>query len=213
MLLHPTFQARPVLARFASICLLALGATLASACASAGTFTWYQDIPKGPDWNTDTSEYVVGVGDTISIRAYEQEGLSGSYKVRRDGRIALPLSGELVVAGKHPSQLSKEIEGLLKQYVVTPHVTVNVEASQPVTVTSLGEIKSIGTLTLEPPARLIEAIAHAGGPSDFADKSRIFVLRRFPTFQRIRFTYDAIVHNDQGAANFPLRTGDVIVIE
>ena len=207
------FRARPALVRFASICVLALIPALASGCASAGTFTWYEDIPKGPDWNTDSSEYVIGVADTISIRAYEQEGLSGSYKVRRDGRIALPLAGELVVAGKHPSQLAKEIEVLLKQFIVSPRVTVNVEASQPVTVTALGEIKNIGALTLEPPARLVEAIAQAGGPGEFADKSRIFVLRRFPTFQRIRFTYDAIVHNEGGAANFPLRTGDVIVIE
>jgi polysaccharide export outer membrane protein len=92
-------------------------------------------------------------------------------------------------------------------------VTVNVEASQQVTVTALGEIMHIGTLNLEPPARLIEAIAQAGGPSEFADKSRIFVLRRFPKFQRIRFTYDNIVHNEDGAAGFPLRTGDIIVIE
>ncbi|HKO50949.1 MAG TPA: polysaccharide biosynthesis/export family protein [Polyangiaceae bacterium] len=213
MLPYLTFRARSVFAHFASICLLALIPALAGGCASAGAFTWYEDIPKGPDWNTDNSEYVIGVADTISIRAYEQEGLSGSYKVRRDGRIALPLAGELVVAGKHPSQLAKEIEVLLKQFIVTPRVTVNVEASQPVTVTALGEIKNIGALTLEPPARLVEAIAQAGGPGEFADKSRIFVLRRFPQFQRIRFTYDAIVHNDGGAANFPLRTGDVIVIE
>ncbi|MEO6598841.1 MAG: polysaccharide biosynthesis/export family protein [Polyangiaceae bacterium] len=201
------------LARFALIGLLGLLSLSASGCASTGTFTWYQDIPKGPDWNTDNSEYVIGVGDTISIRAYEQEGLSGSYKVRRDGRIALPLAGELTVAGKHPSQLSKEIEVLLKQYIVSPRVTVNVDTSQPVTVIAIGEIKAIGALTLEPPARLIEAIAQAGGPNDFADKSRIFVLRRFPQFERIRFTYDAIVHNEGGAANFPLRTGDVLVVE
>jgi polysaccharide export outer membrane protein len=60
---------------------------------------------------------------------------------------------------------------------------------------------------------LIEALAQAGGPNDFADKSRIFVLREFPKFQRLRFTYDAILHNEGGAAGFPLRTGDVIVIE
>ena len=210
---HLSFRYHPTLARFTSICLLGLCAAFSGGCASTGTFTWYQDIPKGPDWNTDNSEYVIGVADTISIRAYEQEGLSGSYKVRRDGRIALPLAGELVVAGKHPSQLGKEIEVLLKQFIVSPRVTVNVETSQPVTVTAIGEIAHIGTLTLEPPARLIEAIAQAGGPGEFADKSRIFVLRRFPEFQRIRFTYDAIVHNEGGAANFPLRTGDVIVVE
>ena len=184
----------------------------AAGCASAGNFVWYKEVPNA-DWATDTSEYVIGVGDTINIRVYEQDGLSSSVKIRRDGRIAIPLAGEVLVAGKHPSQLAREIEGRLKEFIVTPRVTVNIETSQPVTVTAVGEIKNIGALTLEPPARLIEAIAQAGGPTDFADKSRIFVLRRFPEFQRIRFTYDAIVHNDGGAAGFPLRTGDVIVIE
>jgi polysaccharide export outer membrane protein len=210
---HPPFLARSGLARFALIAQLGLVALAASGCASAGAFIWYQDIPNTKEWNTDTSEYVIGVGDTISIRVYEQEGVSGNNKVRRDGRIALPLAGELVVAGKHPSALAREIEVRLKEFIVTPRVTVNVETSQPVTIIAIGEIKNIGALTLEPPARLIEAIAQAGGPSDFADKSRIFVLRRFPAFQRIRFTYDAIVHNEAGAANFPLRTGDVLVIE
>lgn len=184
----------------------------ATGCASGVSFTWYKELPNS-DWKTDNQEYVIGVSDQINIRVYEQEGLSASLKIRRDGRIALPLIGEVVAAGKHPSELAKEVEGRLKEFVVAPRVTVNVESSQPVTISAIGEIAKVGPLTLEPPARLIEAIAQAGGPSEFADKSRIFVLRRFPQFQRIRFTYDAIVHNDDGAAGFPLRTGDVIVIE
>lgn len=192
---------------------LALPVLLSTAgCASAGTFVWYQDVSK-TEWGTDLTEYVIGVGDTISIRVYEQEGLSSTLKIRRDGRIALSLAGELVAAGKHPSELAREVETRLKEFIVSPRVTVNVDASQPVTVTAIGEISKTGPLTMEPPARLIEAIAQAGGPNDFADKSRIFVLRQFPKFQRIRFTYDAIVHNDAGAAGFPLRTGDVIVFE
>ncbi len=125
----------------------------------------------------------------------------------------MPLAGELLAAGKHPSALAKEVEVRLKEFIVSPRATVNIETSQPVSVTAVGEIAHIGTLTLEPPARLIEALAQAGGPSEFADRSRIFVLRRFPKFQRIRFSYDAIVHNEGGAASFPLRTGDVIVVE
>lgn len=205
-------RARPAFARFAAIAQLGLLAISAADCASAGTFTWYRDVPNA-DWSTDASEYVIGVGDTINIRVYEQDSLSSSVKIRRDGRVAIPLAGEILVAGKHPSQLAREIEAKLKEFIVTPRVTINIETSQPVTVTAIGEISKVGPLILEPPARLIEAIAQAGGPNDFADKSRIFVLRRFPTFQRIRFTYDAIVHNEGGAAGFPLRTGDVIVVE
>ena len=201
---------RAVSTRLARLTLLTVLATVG--CASAGQFTWYRDLPNA-DWNTDASEYMIGVGDAISIRVYEQEALSANVKIRRDGRIALPLIGELIAAGKHPSELAREIEGSLKQFVVTPRVTVNVEQSQPVTVTVLGEIAHVGAITLEPPARIVEALAQAGGPSDYADRSRIFVLRRFPAFRRIRFTYEAIVHNEGGAAGFPLRTGDVLVIE
>jgi polysaccharide export outer membrane protein len=205
-------RARPTLARLSVVAQLALLSLPVGACASAGTFTWYRDVPNA-DWTTDVSEYVIGVGDSITIRVYEQDSLSGSGKVRRDGRIALPLAGELMVAGKHPSQLAREVEGRLKEFIVTPRVTVNVDQSQPVTISAVGEIAHVGALTLDPPARLIEALAQGGGLSQYADKSRIFVLRQFPTFQRIRFTYDAIVHNDAGAAGFPLRTGDVLVVE
>jgi polysaccharide biosynthesis/export protein len=209
---HLFRQARPALARFAIVSALGSFSLSTAGCAGAGNFTWYKDVPNA-DWRTDITEYEIGVGDTITISVYEQLPLSATGKIRRDGRIALPLAGEVVAAGKHPSQLARELEGRLKEFVVTPRVTVNIDQSQPVTVTALGEIKNVGALTMEPPARLVEAIARAGGPSDFADKSRIFVLRQFPEFQRIRFTYDAIVRNDGGAAGFPLRTGDVIVIE
>jgi polysaccharide export outer membrane protein len=194
------------------VLLVASSAFAVSGCASAGNFTWFKDIPNSGQ-DSELSEYTIGVGDTVNIRVYEQENLSGTAKIRRDGRIALPLAGELMVAGKHPAQLAREIEGRLKEFVVTPRVTVNVEQSQPVTVTAVGEVVHVGTLVLEPPARLIEALAQAGGPSDYADKSRIFVLRQFPAFQRIRFTYDAILHNEGGSATFPLRTGDVVVVE
>jgi polysaccharide export outer membrane protein len=194
--------------------LVLLGALSFSAvsCASAGEYVWFHDIPAS-EWGLASGEYVIGVGDSVNIRVYEQEPISGTFKIRRDGRIALPLAGELLVAGKRPSELSQEIEARLKEFIVTPRVTVNVETSQPIAVAVVGEITKVGTVTLDPPARLIEALAQSGGPNDFADKSRIFVLRQFPKFQRLRFSYEAILRNEGGAAGFPLRTGDVVVVE
>lgn len=188
-----------------------LGASVIG-CAGPGQFTWYSELPKS-EWESIRGEYVIAIGDSISIRVYEQDNVSGSFKIRRDGRIALPLAGEMMVAGKHPSQLAREIEVALKQFIVSPKVTVNIESSQPITVTSVGEIGHVGTITVDPPGQLIQALAQGGGPTDYADKSRIFVLRQFPTFRRIRFTYDAILRNEGGAATFPLQTGDVISIE
>ena len=136
-------------------------ATASVGCAGPGQFTWYSELPKS-EWESIRGEYVIAIGDSISIRVYEQDGVSGSFKIRRDGRISLPLAGEMMVAGKHPSRLAREIEGLLKQFIVSPKVTVNIESSQPVTVTSVGEIGHIGTITLEPPAQLIQALAQGG---------------------------------------------------
>ncbi len=194
------------------MCLSLTTCLFSTGCGSTGKFVWYSELPTS-DWGSVTGEYLIGVGDTINIRVYEQDGISASMKIRRDGRIALPLAGEVMAAGKHPSELARELEGRLKEFIVTPRVIVNVDASQAVTITAVGEIGHIGSLTLDPPGQLIQALAQAGGPSEYADKSRIFVMRQFPKFQRIRFTYDAVLHNEGGAATFPMRTGDVIVIE
>lgn len=188
---------------------LALGA---SGCAGAGQYVWFGEMPPTERANL-TGDYVIGVGDSISIRVFEQEGLSGDAKIRTDGKIALPLVGEIIAAGKRPLELSREIETALKQFIVNPRVTINVSASQPISVTVVGEVTRIGVLTLEPPARLVEAMAQSGGVGEFGDKDKIFVLRQFPSYKRIRFTWDAILRNQDNAAQFPLRTGDVIVVE
>ncbi len=153
------------------------------------------------------------MGDKISVRVYDQESLTTQATIRNDGRLALPLSGEVVAAGKHPSALAREVEVRLKQFIVSPRVTVNVEDSQAVSVSVLGEVGTKGTLQLAQPATLVQALAQAGGPTEFADKDSIFVIREQPSFQRIRFTYSAVLKNQRNAANFPLRRGDVIVVE
>ena len=181
-------------------------------CASTGPFVWFRDLPR-TEWGSSSNEYVISVGDALSIRVYDQEGLTTTAKVRTDGRIALPFVGEMVVAGKHPSELAKELEARLKEFIVAPRATVNVDQSQPISITMLGEVGHIGTLTLEPAAGLLQALAAGGGFSPFADKSKIFVLRKFPSFHRIRFTYDALVHNEGQATTFSLHSGDVIVVE
>lgn len=185
---------------------------LPTGCGSTGPYTWYRDVPLS-EWGPPSGEYVIAVGDSLSIRVYDQEGLSTQVKVRTDGRIALPFAGEMVVAGMHPSDVARELERRLKEFIVSPRVTINVEQWQPISVTILGEVGRVGVLTLEPSSGLIQALAQAGGFSQFADKSKIFVLRRFPTYRRIRFTYDALVRNENQAAAFMLRAGDVIVVE
>ena len=181
-------------------------------CSGPGQYVWYSEMPEA-ERSGGAGDYVIGVGDTISVRVFEQEGVSSDAKIRNDGKIALPFVGELVVAGKRPLEVSREIEVRLKEFIVSPRVTVNVVTSQPITVTVIGEVSRIGTVTLEQPARLVDALAQSGGPGEFANRSRIFVLRQFPSYRRIRFEWEALLRNEGGAAQFQVRTGDVVVIE
>lgn len=181
-------------------------------CASSGKYVWYRDLPRA-EQAAEPAEYVIGVGDVVSIRVFDQESLATRVKIRSDGRIALPFADEVLAAGKHPSALARDIEGRLKAFINSPRVTINVEESRPLSVSVLGEVGHAGTLTLDRSAGILEALAQSGGPTEFAEGTKIFVLRRFPVSRRIRFTYDALVQNDGGAATFPLQNGDVIVVE
>jgi polysaccharide biosynthesis/export protein len=189
---------------------LAIG-LLSSACASTGPFTWYHALPAS-EWQDPSASYVIAAGDTIFIRVYDQDPLSTRGKIRTDGKIAMPFVGELLAAGKRPDELGREVEARLKQFFVEPRVIVNVEDSPPVLVSVLGEVSVRGNLAIAKPATLMSALAQSGGLNEFADRESIFVIRQTPTFQRIRFTYEALV-KDKGAGRFPLRTGDTILVE
>jgi polysaccharide export outer membrane protein len=160
-----------------------------------------------------SDEYVIGSGDTVSIRVFEQDAMSSRVKVRADGKVALPILGDTEVRGKRPSDLGKELESKLKEYMVTPRVTVNIDESQAITVAVLGEVTHPGSYSLDSNAGVLQALASAGGMTEFASHDRIFVLRKRPSLRRIRFTFDMLSQNEPHAATFLLQAGDVVVVE
>jgi polysaccharide export outer membrane protein len=192
-----------------SWCACALCALLLTACSSLGEYLWYTDVPPPPP----ASELTVQTGDTVSVRVLGHEEMSVKEKVRADGRIAIPLIGEIDVLGKRPAALRAEIEARLKDFIVSPSVMLNVEDVQPLAVAVLGEVGKPGMYVLEPAAGLAQALAASGGLTDFAHRDRIFVVRQRPASVRIRFTYEAVSRNEGRAGSFPLRPGDVVVVE
>jgi polysaccharide export outer membrane protein len=191
--------------------LVLLGLAL-SGCSSLGNYTWYTEVPRS-EWLPDASEYVIATGDVITVRVFDQENLAAHGKVRSDGRITVPFAGEVVAVGKTPLQLGKDIETKLKVFIVSPRVLVNVDETSPIVVSMLGEVGAKGNLTLLRPSTLLQVLAQAGGPTEFANKEAIFLVRQRPVFRRIRFTYDALLNNENGAAAFQVRSGDVIVVQ
>ncbi len=192
--------------------LLLLASVLTSGCSGLGKYTWvdeYQEKPPPPD-----ASYRIAAGDLLNIRVWNQEALTTQARVREDGRISLLFLDDVEAAGHSPAMLSQQIQTRLKDYINHPVVTVALEQARPIKVTMVGEINRIGPLEIETGASLLQALAGAGGFTEYAHKDRVFVMRQEDGAPvRIRFRYDDLIRAEGRAPTFRLRPGDVIVVE
>jgi polysaccharide export outer membrane protein len=155
----------------------------------------------------------IDTGDLVDVRVFGQPDVSSKGVVRADGTLTLPLLGQVPMAGKRPEDAAETLEQQLTKFVIKPEVTVVIEQSR-VSVAVLGEVKAAGVVELESPATVLEALAKAGGMSEFADEDSIYVLRKAGAqTQRVRFTYALLVGADPAAIGFHLKHGDVVVVE
>lgn len=159
------------------------------------------------------SDYIIQDGDVVEIRVFNQEPLSTHARVRADGRIAMPILGDVEVQGKRPSDVKAELEARLKDYVKEPSVTVTMIESHPITISVLGEVNHQGVFPVDSRTSLAEALALAGGLNDYASRDRLFVVRQGSPPLRIRFTYEDVSRGSPYVSAFPLHQGDVIVAE
>jgi polysaccharide biosynthesis/export protein len=172
-------------------------------------------VPK-PTANSDGSslvpDYRINAGDKLRVEVYKQEQLSQSLQVRPDGKITLPLLGDIVAVGMTPIELRDRISTSLKEYITNPVVTVIVNEATPQTVFVMGEVNKPGTVTLNGPMTVLQALAMAGGVTEWAKTKDIRVLRKGAggTQQSIAFAYkDAM--KGQGTPIY-LQPGDMIVV-
>jgi polysaccharide biosynthesis/export protein len=182
---------------------------LVTGCASTGPFTWARELPPSA---TADHDFLIRDTDTVNVRVYQQDAITTNQRVRPDGRVVVPLAGEFMARGKKPSALAKEIEDKLKGVLVTPVVTVSVEQSAQIAVSVVGQVKNAGAFNMDPGANVLQALASAGGLSDYATDDRIFVLRRSLP-QRVRFTFGELRNGDKASIGFGLQAGDVVVVE
>jgi polysaccharide export outer membrane protein len=187
----------------------AVSSLLLVQCASPGAFVWISAVPK----ETASVEYTVQEGDLIEIRVFNQDPLSTHARVRADGRITMPIVGDIEVRGKRPSDIRVELEARLKDYVKEPSVTVSMQEAHPITVSVLGEVNHQGVFPIDIHASLADVLALAGGLNDYASRDRLFVVRTAPSPERIRFTYDDVSRGNPVAVGFALHQGDLIVAE
>lgn len=198
-----------MLSRSLSLLAAAVVAT-ATACASTGPYVWADSLPASASGSTEG--IVIQDGDTVNVRVFNQEPLSTKERVRPDGKISMPVIGEITARGKKPAQLASEIQDRLKAVVVAPSVTVTLDAGGELKVSVVGEVKQAGIFQLDHGANVLHALAAAGGLSDYADGDKVFVVRRSLP-QRVRFRYSDLRSADPKSVGFTLQAGDVIVVE
>jgi polysaccharide biosynthesis/export protein len=123
------------------------------------------------------TEFRLGPGDVIDVSVYQEKELSTTVPIRPDGKISIPLVGEITASGKTAIDLQREVAQKYSQYIAQPSVTVVVKEVNSPKVSVLGEVKNPGVYKIKERATVLDAIAMAGGLTEYAKKNKITVIR------------------------------------
>lgn len=158
--------------------------------------------------------YVIGPEDVIYVNVWHEPEVSRSVPVRSDGKISLPLIGEVTAVGLTPQALQSDIQKKLKSFISAPDVTVIVEDLRSQHLNVLGSVAKPGVYHYSPPLTFLDAIALSGGLSDFAKTKKIYVIRYRPdgSTERIPVNYREALKGTDSAANLQLQPRDTVVV-
>jgi polysaccharide export outer membrane protein len=173
-----------------------------------------ESAPATSPARTSDDSFVIGADDVIAINVWKEPDLSRSIPVRSDGKITLPLIGEVQAAGKTPHQLELELVSKLQNFISEPEVTVIVQDIRSQRFNILGQVAKPGSYLLTSSTTVLDAIAMAGGFRDFAKKKSIYVLRQNPngTQSRLPFNYSDVIKGQNFEQNVKLKPRDTVVI-
>lgn len=168
--------------------------------------------------NTDKSNvsgfyYRIGKGDILEINVWKEEDLTRVVKVRTDGRISLPLLDDVMAEGLTPIELKKKIEKRLSQFITNPFVTVIVNEENN-KFYMVGEVNKVGEYNLTKDLTILQAIAIAGGFTEWANKDNIILLR-YKNGKEIRYkiSYKDIISGKAPEQNYFIQRNDTIIVK
>ncbi len=168
-----------------------------------------ESLAEAPPAAVDPRTYLIGVEDVLLIRVWREPEHSALVTVRPDGKITLPLLGDVQAASLTPDKLDAEITQALSRYINNPDVIVSVQAVRSKRYYVTGEVNRPGAYPLVTPITVLEALTLAGGFRDFANKKNITVLRGN---QRFKFNYNDVIKGRNMAQNITLQHGDYIIV-
>ena len=171
-------------------------------------------IPPGPP----EEGFVLGPEDEIEVVVWKNPDLSSATVIRPDGRISLPIIGDIPASGLTADQLASDIAEQLKAYKENPSVTVNVVSVNSYYVFMVGEVTTPGKLSLKSYTTILQALSLAGGFTQFASRNDIQVVRNITNAEgkvkelRIPLRYDDLISEEGGVYNLTLKSGDTVVV-
>jgi polysaccharide export outer membrane protein len=187
--------------------------TLAAGCA--GTAVDFADLPTAAT-ASPTGEYLIGPGDTLEIFVWRQSELSVTVPVRPDGRVSTPLVEDIMAVGSTPTQLARQIEEVLSEFIRSPQVNVIVQGF----VGTFGEQIRVLGQAAQPRAipyrdrmTLMDVMIEVGGLTQFAAGNRSRVVRSVDgRSEEIRVRLDDLINRGRIEQNMLMRPGDVVII-
>jgi len=161
------------------------------------------------------NSFVIGNDDVLAINVWKEPDVSRpAIPVRSDGKISLPLVGEVQAAGLTPLKLEQAIAAKLQNFISQPEVTVIVQQINSQKYNVLGQVGRPGTYVITNSLTVLDAIAIAGGFRDFAKQKSIYVLRQNAdgTQTRLPFNYKEVVKGKNPEQNVKIQPKDTIVV-
>ena len=167
--------------------------------------------PPKPDSGVavDPKTYVIGAQDILSIKVWREQDFTGLYTVRPDGKITLPLIGDVQASGLTPERLGDQLKQGLSNYINSPDVSVSLQTVNSKKFYITGEVNRPGEYVLAIPTKVFDALSNSGGFRDFANKKKIIIIRGA---DRLKFNYQDILKGKNLEQNIFLENGDTVVV-
>ena len=199
------------------LAVLGLAAAVLAGCSIVGGGEQLAAAPSSPSEAANASpDYLIGPLDQLEIFVWRADELSTNVTVRPDGRISTPLVEDMVAAGKTPSELARDLETSLRQYVKTPEVTVivsNFSSTFDQQVRVLGEAQQPIALPFQAGMTVLDVMVAVGGLTEFAAGNKAVLIRGSGAERNsYRLRLDDLLRKGNISANVPVLPGDVILI-
>jgi polysaccharide biosynthesis/export protein len=161
----------------------------------------------------DSDSYIIGPEDSLDIFVWKETELSRKVSVRQDGKISLPLLGEIQAAGLTPLKLKEQILQKLKEFIEVPTITVTVVEANSFKVYISGQVVKPGVYTLRSETSILQFISLVGGLTEWANPKKILLVRKEQGKEKsYTINYKKIKSGEDLSQNMALKPGDTIIV-